>query len=180
MQRNEKNSAPNPASMTLDNFQLPPFLTGELYKDSLVDLDSKQLKNKSLKEEGFAFLGNNSKNILVIVNDENAVNLADEDLGFLIDILTACKLSLSDIALINHHRNPGLSYKTLVPYFKPETILCLGVTLDSLAFPLEFPDYQVQKYNNQSCLCAPSLKKLAANKEEKLKLWGCLKKIFAI
>ncbi len=180
MQRNEKNGHLTPAFMSLDNFQMPPFLASELYKDSLVDLDSKQLKNKSLKKDEPIFLGGNKKNILVIVYDENAQYLADEDLNFLIDILVACKLSLDEIALINFHRNPDINYQLLLKYFKPHSILCLGADLGSLQFPLKFPDYQVQQYNNQSYLSAPSLKILAADKKEKLQLWNCLKKIFSI
>ncbi|MFT3910607.1 MAG: hypothetical protein QM737_14370 [Ferruginibacter sp.] len=167
--------------MSLDNFQLPPFLAGELYRNSLVDLDSKQLKNKSLKgADNLLYLGSNKKNILLIVNEENAVYLPEDDLNFLIDILTACKLSLADTALINCHKNPGISYKTLQKHFKPETIICLDIDLASLEFPLEFPNYQVQQYNNQSYLAAPSLKKLASDKQEKIQLWNCLKKIFSI
>ncbi len=180
MQSNEKNRGLYPTFMSLDNFQLPPFLTEQLYKDSLVLLYSKQLINKSLKEDSLSFLGNNQKNILVVVNEENAVYLQDEDLNFLIDILTACKLSLSDTALINFNRNKRISYQSLTDYFKPSVIICLGIELEKLAFPLQFPYYQVQHYNQQQCLCGPSLNKLSADKQEKLQLWASLKKIFAI
>lgn len=166
--------------MSLDNFQLPPFLAGKLYKDSLVDLDSNQLKNKSLKSEDFVFLGNNKKNILLIVNDENALYLTDQDLNFLIGILTACKLTLSDTALINFNKNPNINYKKITAHFKPQSIICLGVDLKLLEFPLEFPQYQVQQYNGQSYLTAPSLETLAADKQEKLLLWNCLKKMFSL
>lgn len=166
--------------MSLDNFQLPPFLTEQLYKDSLVLLNTKQVIKDSLKDDPLIFLGNNQKNILVIVNEENAVYLQDEDLNFLIGVLTACKLSLSDTALINFNRNKLISYQTLTDYFKPTVIICLGIELEKLAFPLQFPHYQVQQYNNQQCLCAPSLSKLSADKQEKLQLWASLKKIFAI
>ncbi|MBC7534913.1 MAG: hypothetical protein H7258_04390 [Ferruginibacter sp.] len=166
--------------MSLDNFQLPAFLTAELYNDSLVVLDTNELTNKSLNENSLVFLGNNKKNILIIVNDENTVYLPDDSLTFLMDILTACKLTLSDTALINFNKNPGINYKSLVQHFQPEFVICLGIELSALAFPLEFPYYQVQQYNNQSYLSAPSLKILAADKQEKLQLWGCLKKLFSI
>ncbi len=180
MQRNEKNSVSNRPFMSLDNFQLPPFLTEELYKNSLVHLDAEQIINKSLKEDALIFLGNNKKNVLLIVNEENAVYVQDEDLNFLIGILTACKLSLSDTALINFNRNNFISYQSLTDYFNPTVIICLGIELEKLAFPLQFPHYQVQQYNQQQCLCAPSLSKLSADKQEKLQLWASLKKIFAI
>lgn len=166
--------------MSLDNFQLPPFLAGELYKDSLVDLDSNQLKNKSLKGGEPAFLGNNSQNILLLINEENTPFLADDDLNFLVGILTACRLTLADTALINIHKNPGITYKAILQHFKPGVIICFDINLASLEFPLAFPEYQVQQYNRQSYLAAPSLKKLAADKQEKIRLWACLKKIFSI
>jgi hypothetical protein len=166
--------------MSLDNFQMPPFLAGELYKDSLVDLDSTQAITKSLTDTIPVFLGNNRKNILVIVNDKNYKYLADDDLNFLVDILTACKLSLDEIALLNFNKNPGINYKLLLKHFNPAIILCLGVELVNLEFPLQFPNYQVQQYNNQTYLSAPSLQQLAADKKEKMQLWNCLKKIFSL
>jgi hypothetical protein len=145
-----------------------------------VDLESNQLKTKSLKADGLLYLGNNTKHILVIVDDENAAYLPDEDLQFLIGILTACKLSMSDTALINFNKNPTINYKMLMKQFKPEKVICLGIDLAALEFPLQFPHYQVQQYNQQSYLAAPSLKKLASDKQEKLQLWNCLKKLFSI
>lgn len=166
--------------MTLDNFQLPPFLAGELYRNSLIDLESTQVISKSLKESTTPFLGNNDKNILLIVNEKNVVFLTDEDLGFLVGILNACKLTLADVALINIQKNPGITYKSILEHFKPRVIMCFEIELGLLEFPLAFPEYQVQQYNQQSYLAAPSLKRLAADKQEKIQLWNCLKKIFSL
>ena len=166
--------------MSLDNIQLPPFLIQELYKNSLIEADNKQLKTKSLKTDELLFLGKNQKNILVIVDEENAVYLPDETLNFLIGILGACKLSLSDTALVNFHRNNSINYKILQSTFKPHVILFFGVEPAVLEFPLQFPHYQLQAYNKQTYLSAPSLDILAADKQEKLQLWTCLKKLFSI
>jgi len=180
VQRNEKNRDPKPAFMSLDNFQLPPFLTAELYRDSLVDLDDDQIKKKTLQAPDFISLGNNKKQVLIIVNDADCLHVNEDDLAFLVTILTACKLSLSDTALINFNSNPGMTYKSLQQHFKPVTIICLGVELNRLAFPLEFPLYQVQKYNGQAYLSAPSLRILSGNQGEKLQFWNALKKLFSI
>ena len=162
--------------MSLDNFQLPPFLTEELYRDCLVDLETAQ----HLKPEKFVFLGENEKNVLVMINEENTLHPHSEDLLFLTGILKACKLFINDVAIVNFKTNPSADYKSLTSFFKPHTILCLGISPAELAFPLQFPEYQVQQYNHHTYLCAPSLKLLAADKDERLRLWNCLKKIFPV
>ena len=166
--------------MSLDNIQLTPFLVTELYKNSLIDTDNQQLKPELPEENGLVFLGNNQKNILLIVLEENAVYLPDKDLNFLVDILTACKLSLSDTALINVFENKGINYKILLEKFKPAIIVLFGIEPSKLEFPLQFPYYQLQQYNNQTYLNAPSLNALAADKQKKLQLWVSLKKLFSI
>lgn len=164
--------------MSLDQFQLPPLVAGELYKNVLVELDKNINMPKPLETSAIAYLGNYRKRILVIVDQENATFLEDKDLAFFIDIITACKLSLDDVGVVNFSSSPGLNYKRIQDSLQPSVILCLGVEPSALKFPLEFPHYQVQAYNHQSYLVAPSLQKLAADKGEKLLLWGCLKKLF--
>ena len=166
--------------MSLDNIQLPAFLVRELYKNSLVDVDNQQLIPKSLKAGDLPFLGKNEKNILVIVQEENAVYLPDDDLNFLIDILIACKLSLSDTALINVFGNKEVNYRSLLEKFKPGIILFFDIEPAKLEFPLQFPHYQLQQYNNQTYLSAPSLKELAADINKKKQLWSCLRKLFSV
>jgi len=166
--------------MSLDNIQLPPSLLAELYKNSLVDTDNEQSKPEILESADLQFLGKNQKNILLIANEENAVYLPDDDLNFLVDILNACRLSLSDTALINVFKNKSADYKTLQARFTPTIILFFGVEPAKLGFPLQFPHYQLQQYNNQTYLSAPSLSDLAADKQKKMQLWACLKKLFSI
>jgi hypothetical protein len=166
--------------MSINNIQLSSFLVGELYKNFLVDSDNQQLNTKISKADELLFLGKNQKNILLIVNEENAVYITDENLNFLVDILSACKLSLSDSALVNLYNNKEIHYKQLNEKFKPEIIVFFGIEPVKLGFPLQFPNYQLQQYNHQTYLSTPSLKELAADKQQKLQLWACLKKLFSI
>ena len=76
--------------MSLDNFQIPPTLLPELYKDSLIVLDDKQSNPEKLKEKKVYFLGDNLKNILILVNNLEILHLNDDDLRFFTGILTAC------------------------------------------------------------------------------------------
>ncbi len=166
--------------MSLDNFQLPSILLPELYKNSLVALESNQLTTKSLKEEQAAFLGKNLQHILVLVNHENVPYLPDEDMNFLAGIIGACKLTIADIALVNMARNEPLGYQELIHQFKPTVILCFGIGLEEAGFPLSFPYYQLQQYNKQTYLAAPPLATLATDVAEKRQLWACLKTLFSV
>ncbi len=146
----------------------------------MVVLESNQITNKSLEKQGLHSLGKNNKKILILVSHENAVHLPDEELNFLMGILTACKLTMADIALLNTFNDPGINYQSLQKAFKPATLICFGIDLSTLSFPLEFPHYQLQKYNKQVFLSAPSLKKLSEDVTEKKQLWACLKTLFTL
>ena len=63
---------------------------------------------------------------------------------------------------------------------KAEKIFLFGLGADALALPLQFPHYQVQQFNNQVYLSSVALNELQANKDEKMKLWNSLKKIFSL
>ena len=158
--------------------------------------EKKSLQNKSiLNDEKITFnkdvissdnfdpikyLGKNSKNILVLINEKEHAFLGDDELSFLMNILNACNVSMADAALVNVSNDESINYEKLTKQFLPEVILFLGTEPQLLGFPVQIPMYQVQQYNKQQYLCAPALQKLYTYKEEKKQLWLCLKKIFSI
>lgn len=166
--------------MSLDNIQLQGTILQSLYSKCLYDLDSDKSVLSAIQTTGISFLGNNQKKITIVVNCETAIYLTDEELNFLMGILTACKLSMADVALVNLTKNPGVTYAAISGQLNAEKVFLFGPDVAVLELPLQFPHYQVQPFNNQVYLSAVSLKELQANKEEKMKLWNCLKKIFSI
>jgi len=166
--------------MSLDNIQLPAIVLQDLFKNSLVDIDTGIAKTPVEKTTGIAFLGNNQKQVTIIANDTTTIYLPDEELNFLMGILNACKLSMADVALVNIAKPGAVTYTKIQEELNAETILLFGVAPAELQLPLQFPHYQIQKFNNQVYLAAPSLTAIAADKAEKTKLWNCLKQIFSI
>lgn len=164
--------------MSLEHIQLPRFLVGELYKNVLIDNTLHQGEPDTVKAKTFNYLGKNQQHILIFVSEKEATFLPDDMLQFLVGILGACKLSLADVALANVSVNPELDYQKMQDFFKPSVILFFGVDPATLSFPLQFPQYQLQSYNKQTYLSAPSLQILANNITEKKKLWVCLQKLF--
>lgn len=166
--------------MSLDNIQLTDTILQGLYSKCLYDLDSHKSVLPGMPVSSIGFLGSNQKKIILLVNCETAIYLPDDELNFLLGILTACKLSMADIALVNLCKNPGLIYAVIAEQLKAEKVFLFGLTAATIELPLQFPHYQVQQFNNQVYLSSLSLNELQANKEEKMKLWACLKKIFSI
>ncbi|MGB5007686.1 MAG: hypothetical protein WBO39_12185 [Ferruginibacter sp.] len=166
--------------MSIDNIQFPASILQGLYNKSLYDLRSNESLLDDIQPLHIMFLGSNLKKIALVVHDESSIYLADDALQFLLGILTACKLSMADIALINVSKNKQVSYNTITEQLKAEKIIMFGLTAENLSLPLQFPHYQVQQYNNQVYLSAASLTDLQKDKEEKMKLWNCLKNIFSI
>jgi hypothetical protein len=166
--------------MSLDNILLPDMVLQGLYSKCLYDLETNESVLDDIQTAGIGFLGSNQKHIAILVNTEAAIYLPDDELSFLMGILNACKLTMADIALINLSKNADLSYPVLSEQLKAQKVFLFGLNAAMIGLPLQFPHYQVQQFNNQVYLSSVSLNELQANKEEKMKLWVCLKKIFSI
>ena len=165
--------------MSLDNIELTPFLIQELFKHSLVEIAAKKKEEKVLPAASFTFLGNNRRKVAIVVSNEDNVYLPDNELNFLLGILSACKLTMEDVAIININKSKAVTYKTIEQELKAENIILFGVTAAQIALPLEFPSYQIQQYNKQTYIAAGVLSDIEKNKADKTKLWNCLKQIFA-
>ncbi len=163
--------------MSLDNIQLPTIVIQNLFKNSLIDSKIDQEKTVSSTDEKITFLGKNEKNVIIFIKDKDNHFLSDEELNFLIGILTACKLTLNDVAIINFAKNPSLNYEIIQQYLKAAKVFAFDVSMNDIGLPLQFPAYQVQEYNNVIYMHAPSLQFLKTNKEAKGYLWASLQKI---
>jgi hypothetical protein len=168
--------------MSLENIQLPAIVIQDLFKKSLVDLNKKEMAAPAAKAviNDISFLGKNGRNIAILVLSPETLYLPDNELDFLMGILTACGLTMADIALVNIAQKKEIDYKILESSLAAEKIFLFGPEPAVLQLPLSFPHYQVQRYNNQVYLAAPSLQQLQADKMEKSKLWTCLKQIFSL
>ena len=158
--------------MSLNEISLPARMVADLYNASLIELVSPN-KHKSIK-----FLGKNEKNILILVAQEDVAFLNDDELNFLSSVLTACKLSLADVAIVNLHATPNSNYRFFLDQFKSKTILLFDVDSQKIDLPFNFPHFQLQQFDNSTYLSAPSLQFIEKQKALKTQLWNCLKTIF--
>lgn len=176
--------------MGLNDIELPPFLITQLFSKSLIEsaemsgntsvAQSKNLDSLENKSEHnlWKHLGNNKKNILLVLLQKDVVNLPDHQLDFLIQLLKACQLSLNDVAIINLNNYVDVTYEKILSHFSSRTILLFGVSTAAFGFPFEIPAYQIQTFTAYTVLHAPELASLQNDKSAKSKLWASLKKLF--
>ena len=165
--------------MTLQNLKLPSIVISSLYKNCLVDLYSEE-KSLIEKTDKINFLGGNGKPILVLVNNIDVSFLPDNQLNFLLGILSACKLNMADIAIVNLSKMDNTAHKNLPEFFKAEVIILFGIEATALSLPFKIPDFQVQLFKNQKYLFSPALDVIENDAHLKKRLWEALKNMFSI
>jgi hypothetical protein len=181
--------------------QLPAFIIAGMYKDSLVLAEEateqtipakKQMQNtnKSPNHDDTQpsqpkkwFLGDNRKNITILLKDPDAVHINDEWLGTLSKLLAACKLNLADVAIVNLKEN--YPFADIKQQLQPQHVLMFDVSTNNLSLPFSIPNYQVQQYGGCTFMSAPAVtlsadKATEAIKTEKRQLWEKLKGIFNV
>lgn len=167
--------------MSLDNFQITPRMVCEMYKDSIVVLDERQILTDSLKSKNILFLGGNEKNILILVNDPEFLHLNEPDLIFLTKVLTQCNLTLADVCIINTKNTKSVSFNDIIDEINPSKIIDFGLNTSTLTgFSVSTKKYEVLNSDGISYLFAGNLENIKDDKAEKKELWNCLKKMFSI
>jgi hypothetical protein len=181
--------------MSLNDIHLPLTAIADLYKTVLIEdkgiVIQKKEAEKPAPEEikemkpakqspALTFLGNNKKQVVIIVNYPDTLYIPDDKLAFLTSILTACKLNLADIALLNFANSGRVSYKDFFEAVPAKSVIFFGVQPDMLSVPMNFPFFQVQHFDNVNYLSSPPLDKIEMDKTLKGNLWTSLKKIFTL
>jgi len=182
--------------MSLNDLQLSPEIIARLYPSSLIITDTSEVVpspipkpsvaeiQKKVSEDtvssAWKSLGNNQQKILIVVNYADVVHLPDEELNFLTSMLSACKLSLDDVAIINHNSYKETGYKNILSHFQSSIVLLFGIDPLVFGLPVGFPPFQVQTVAGCKFLYSPSLEINRSNKLIKSKLWVSLRSIFGI
>lgn len=135
--------------------------------------DSRQIK----------YLGEHLKQVTIIVKDELAVYLNENDLTLLSSILSACKLTLADIALINVAQQK-LSLHEILNVLPSKLVMIFDVSSTTLKIKLPTTLYKSIQLGDTYLLFSNSLSLMQGGdqsaKLEKGKLWAILKQLFQL
>jgi len=148
------------------------------------DKDNNNTTNEPIKELGqIKYLGEHLKQVTIIVKDELAVYLNENDLTLLSSILSACKLTLADIALINVAQQK-LSLHEILNVLPSKLVMIFDVSSTTLKIKLPTTLYKSIQLGDTYLLFSNSLSLMQGSdqsaKLEKSKLWAILKQLFQL
>ncbi|RYY19577.1 MAG: hypothetical protein EOO04_21745 [Chitinophagaceae bacterium] len=194
--------------MSFKNTILPDFVIADLYSGSLMpNIDKSHVENTrggtSLREipaageavaqskpgppkpenEFYRYLGKNQKRVSVIARYKDDPYIPELHLEFLIKILSACKLNLGDVAILND-ANGGITIDKLKKELDPRFVLLFAVEPVEIGLPLSFPLLRPQTFDGCNFLTIPAIASLQEDtdpgKNLKKQLWDCLRKMFGV
>ena len=109
--------------------------------------------------------------------------IPEEHLQFLIKILSACKLNLGDVAILNDAAG-GIEIAKLKQQLDPGFVLLFAVEPVEIGLPLSFPLLRPQSFDGCNFLTIPGIENLLHDTDTakglKKQLWDCLKKMFGV
>lgn len=162
---------------SLNNVQLNASMLQALYGHTLVELKENKIPTQpDKKPQSFPIkhLGNNARNILVIVRNDKHDYFSEAENAFLTRLMKACQLELDDVAIVNFAREKT-KMEDIISELKPVSIISFGTGSGTELFTMGNVDGT--KYLN-----APELNELILESEKskqlKGKLWAELKMMF--
>ncbi|MEO9210780.1 MAG: hypothetical protein ABI208_06765 [Ginsengibacter sp.] len=164
--------------MSIDNIQLSSQLCKNLFTNQLISEKVTSESAPFLQNSKVASLGGNQKRITFLVNNAENSFLSESEMEMLTNLLTACKLTMEDVALINFNQCPNLNYEKLLTDFEPKKILVFGVTAAQLELPFHVPHFQLQKFQKEIYFLSPSFENFLTDIDLKKELWMGLQKLF--
>ena len=122
-------------------------------------------------QKDFLYLGDNNKYILIIVKEPAVDFLKRDDLAFLVKILSAKKLELNDVAIINTEKNGPIEFDTLIDFFACSKIITFGINPTSLQITGAVANKK-STFKNTPILGTWDLAKLQQDVSKKTTFWN--------
>lgn len=166
--------------MTLENIQLTEAQLQEFYSSHLVitKAERSNMQEKEIVQPSLTGItGKNNKQFVWIVNEPSYPFLSDDDFQFLSDILTACKMNMNDIALVNYAHNKS-SLQSLAATLHAKQVVISATAQQWMEE--EADNYLLQDRNGYQLFITEDLSVLRNDKVKKSKLWLALKQMLSL
>ena len=177
--------------MGINDFSLSDEIIAALYPESLVLEQTTGSGNKipdkpdipGIPVIPYPFMGQNSRSICFLVHYPDDEFIPGEQLIFLLKILSACKCSLDDIALVNTAKTQ-VKIDELKRQLKPGVIFLWGLIPGFDKITKEFPDMSLSLMDGVTVIPVSHAEQMSRENAEavelKKKLWVSLKKLFSL
>ncbi|MFT3845072.1 MAG: hypothetical protein QM725_08470 [Lacibacter sp.] len=164
--------------MALKKIQLTADQIGELYSSHIV-ITGNESKNEEVTVEkpGFAIKGKNKKHFVWVVDEPGYPFLNDADFQFTGDVISACKMNMDDIALVNI-ANTHVSFAELTEQLQPKYLIISTQISDWI--PVATVHYETEQVNGIQLYVTEPVSALRNDKVKKSKLWLALKQMLGL
>ncbi|WP_341834888.1 hypothetical protein WJU16_18265 [Chitinophaga pollutisoli] len=125
--------------MSLERLQLDPFLLAQMYHQPIIPEEITAVPAEAKAVPEIKYLGENQKNILLLIQNEREAYLSEETFNLLANILNACKLGMQDVALVNTANYPGIRLQDYLQKIPARQVINFAIEPASLGLPPHSP-----------------------------------------
>lgn len=129
-----------------------------------------------VKAREFKYLGNNKRNVLILVNSQSEQVSNEKGRELLRKIVKSVNLAAADFALLNYAGYPETDFSELAAFFNPEIVFSFGVGCSQLGLP-DHALYTVVTEGSVRLIFSAGLELLDDDMQAKKILWGALKQL---
>jgi len=122
----------------------------------------------------FDYLGENNKYFLLLINDPGSKSMAPKELEALQSILTAKKMELKDVALVNMNNYPSATFQQLKAYFACNRVVLFGIAPQQLQIP-SIASNQISEHAGTKLLATFGFSEMMSNVDKKKAFWNVMK-----
>ncbi|WP_256013299.1 hypothetical protein [Desertivirga xinjiangensis] len=161
-------------------------MTEELYLIDPIDLEAvKDVSQTNIRESqaespapppqpSFDYLGENNKYFLLLVDYPGHQVMAPKELEALQSILTAKKMSLGDVAVMNVATNPAASLQQLKTFFACSKVVLFGLNPERFGLPALSPN-KISEHEGIQLLNTFNFSEMLNDVEKKKIFWNVMK-----
>ncbi len=146
--------------------------------NSKAENDEPGVVNEPVSEaysKNIPFKGNNTSAILILNHEKDVEFISEQDMAFLKNILSAVKLDIEHVALVNLAKLE-LDLDAIIKELKPNTVIGFGVAHIEQLKTISL--YEVSTQQEHKMLLADNLKHIESDKSKKKALWEGLQELF--
>lgn len=149
----------------------------KVYEEQVEDLSLVQEPSVNLKPKfDFKYLGNNQKNILILVNDSQNEVSTEQGRELLRKLVNAIALTGKDFALVNYSNYSTATYTDFADFFACKLVLAFGVNPKQLGLA-EQALHQLNQVGEAKLVFTKNLHDLDSDQTSKKILWTSLQKL---
>lgn len=165
--------------MDFNHLQLTDQQIEELYSSHLVITEPTAATQPVVKAKTstVGITGKNGKQFVWVVNEPDYPFLSDEDFQFLSEVISACKMNMDDISLVNIAQN-NLAFDDLYKQLQPKILITSF--LDQNWLPVSAESYTLKQQPAYQLYCTEALYIIRNDKAKKSKLWLALKQMLGL